>query len=206
VPFYKSKPSKYLVAMLLGVIGFAILVPYTPIGEFFGFVAPPPAFFFALVGILGAYAILAESVKNWFYKRNAHRLEQVLVPKRKTVYVGQVDRLLQDMVAVICLRSEDEISIDTLADDLSSVINYAIDANQMLRNLHHLRRSGLVSVDWQKRTVIRNKSLKDYVIRNVVPTEKWPIIMEDWRRTNTIILNKRGSINADYQELLLQNK
>jgi len=46
---------------------------------------PPPAFFLALVGILGAYALLAEGIKKWFYKRNAQRLEQVLVPKRKTI-------------------------------------------------------------------------------------------------------------------------
>jgi Mg2+-importing ATPase len=85
VPFYKSKPSKYLTMMLLSVISFAIIVPYTPVGAFFGFMPPPPAFFLALVGILGAYALLAEGIKRWFYKRNAQRLEQVLVPKRKTI-------------------------------------------------------------------------------------------------------------------------
>ncbi len=58
VPFYKSKPSKYLVIMLLTVISFAIIVPYTPVGAFFGFVPPPPAFYLALAGILGAYALL----------------------------------------------------------------------------------------------------------------------------------------------------
>ena len=61
VPFYKSKPSKYLVLMLLAVISFAIIVPYTPVGAFFGFVPPPPAFYLALAGILGAYALLAET-------------------------------------------------------------------------------------------------------------------------------------------------
>ncbi|MCJ7423494.1 magnesium-translocating P-type ATPase [Candidatus Bathyarchaeota archaeon] len=85
VPFYKSKPSKYLTMMLLSVISFAIIVPFTPVGAFFGFVPPPPAFFLALVGILGAYALLAEGIKRWFYKRNAQRLEQVLVPTRKTI-------------------------------------------------------------------------------------------------------------------------
>ncbi len=83
IPFYKSKPSKYLAIMLLSVISFAIIVPFTPIGKFFGFTAPPPAFFLVLAGILGAYALLAEAVKRWFYKRYAHRLEQALVPKRR---------------------------------------------------------------------------------------------------------------------------
>ncbi len=86
VPFYKSRPSKYLTIMLLSVISFAIIVPFTPAGSFFGFVPPPPAFFLALVGILGAYALLAEGIKRWFYKRNAQRLEQVFVPKRKAIH------------------------------------------------------------------------------------------------------------------------
>jgi len=86
VPFYKSKPSKYLTMMLLSTISFAVIVPFTPVGALFGFVPPPPAFFLALVGILGAYALLAEGVKRWFYKHNAQRLEQVMVPKRKTIY------------------------------------------------------------------------------------------------------------------------
>ena len=83
VPFYKSKPSKYLAIMLLAVISFAIIVPYTPVGTFFGFVPPPPAFYLALAGILGAYAVLAETVKRWFYKRYGERVEQVLVVKKK---------------------------------------------------------------------------------------------------------------------------
>ena len=74
--------------MLLAVISFAIIVPYTPLGAFFGFVPPPPAFYLALAGILGAYAVLAETVKKWFYKRNANLLEQVRVVKVKTVYLG----------------------------------------------------------------------------------------------------------------------
>jgi len=69
VPFYKSKPSKYLTIMLLSVISFAVIVPYTPIGAFFGFVPPPFAFYLVLAGILGAYAVLAETVKRFFYKR-----------------------------------------------------------------------------------------------------------------------------------------
>jgi len=83
VPFYKSKPSKYLAIMLLAVISFAVIVPYTPVGTFFGFVPPPPTFYLALAGILGAYAVLAETVKRWFYKRYGQRVEQVLVVKKK---------------------------------------------------------------------------------------------------------------------------
>jgi Mg2+-importing ATPase len=203
VPFYKSKPSKYLAIMLLAVISFAVIVPYTPVGEFFKFVPPPPTFYLALAGILGAYALLAETVKRWFYKKNAQRVEQVLVPKRKTVYFDKTAKFMQDIVAVISLRFEDEISIDSLIDDLRSAVNYPIDSDRMVRNLQHLRRLGLVSLDWQKRTIKREKPLKEYVSKNVVESEMWLAISEDWIKIGTAIQNRRGAVNAEYQELLL---
>lgn len=202
VPFYKSKPSKYLIAMLLSVIGFAIIVPFTPLGGFFGFVPPPPAFFLALAGILGAYALLAEAVKRWFYKRNAHRLEQVLVPKRKAVYFSSAVKFMQNMVAVISLRFEDEISIDKLIEDLNSAVNYPIDQDKLIRNLQYLRRSGLISVDWHRRMIKREKPLKEYVKNNATVRETWSAISEDWRKINAIIQSKYGNANVEYQELL----
>jgi Mg2+-importing ATPase len=82
MPFYKSKPSKLLLLSSLAVIGFALIMPFTLIGDLFDFVMPPPAFFVVLAILIGAYLTLAEVVKNWFYKRYAYRLEQVLIPKR----------------------------------------------------------------------------------------------------------------------------
>jgi hypothetical protein len=202
VPFYKSKPSKYLIAMLLGIIGFGILVPFTPLATFFGFVALPPAYFLVLAGILGVYTLLAEAVKLWFYRRNAHRLEQFPVPKRRTIYFGQAERLMQDILAIVCLRLEDEISINSLTDDLNSVVKYVTNSKQITRSLQHLKRSGAINVDWRVRNVIRSKSLKDYVLKNVVGSEKWPVLLDDWRRTSAEIMNRRGGVNSAYQELL----
>ena len=202
VPFYKSKPSKYLVAMLLAVISFAIIVPYTPVGAFFGFVPPPPAFYLALAGILGAYAVLAETVKKWFYKRNASRLEQIRVPKVKTVFSDRTVRFMQDMIAVVSLQPDEEFSIESLTGDLNSAVNYPINPNQLARNLQYLRRSGLISVDWNKRTIKREKTLKDYVKKEVVSAPKWTTISEDWRKINAVILNKYGKVNPEYQQLL----
>jgi hypothetical protein len=201
-PFYKSKPSKYLLASSLGIIGFALVVPFTPLGSLFGFVPPPPAFFVALALILSAYLLLAEVVKSWFYKHNAYRLEQVLIPKRKPFYLNRTAKFMQDMVAVISLRFEDEISIDSLTEDLNSVIIYPINPNQVVRNFQYLRRSGLISVDWHTRMIKREKPLKEYVTKTVTASEMWPTIAEDWRRINTIVQNKRNRANAEYQELL----
>jgi Mg2+-importing ATPase len=202
VPFYKSKPSKYLAIMLLFVIIAAITIPYTPVNTFFGFVPPPPTYFLALAVILGAYALLAEAVKSWFYKRNAYLLEQVLIPKRKPFYLTRRARFMQNMVAVISLRAEDEISIDSFVEDLSSALTFPFNTNQMDRSLQQLRRSGLVTMNWHRRTIKREKPLKEYVKKNVVDSEMWPTIAEDWRRIYSIILGRRSEVNAEYQQLL----
>jgi len=115
-PFYKSKPSKYLFISSLSIVAIALVLPFTQLGAIFGFVAPPPLFFVALAILLGAYLLLAEVVKNWFYKRHAYRIEQVLVPKR-AFYVPRTARLMQDMIAVISLRYEDEFSIESFTED-----------------------------------------------------------------------------------------
>jgi P-type Mg2+ transporter len=203
VPFYKSRPSKYLSIMLLSVISFAVIVPYTPLGAFFGFVPPPPTFYLALAGILGAYAVLAETVKKWFYKRNSHRVEQVLVPKRKTIYsTSRAGKFMQDMVAVISLRVEDEISIDSLTDDLKSVMTFPFYSDQLVQNLQFLRRTGLVSVDWKTRTIKRERALGEYVKKNVVSSEMWQVAGVEWRRINSLLQNKYGKLNSEYQNLL----
>lgn len=81
-PFWKSKPGKFITVSSIVVISFALIVPLTPLGAVFGFVPPPLEFYLILAGILGAYLLAAELVKVWFYKHNAYRLEQVVVPKR----------------------------------------------------------------------------------------------------------------------------
>ncbi len=202
VPFWKSKPSKYLAAMLLFVIGFAMIVPYTPLGDFFGFEPPPPAFYLVLAGILGAYALLAETVKRWFYKRNSHRLEQVLIPKRQSFFLNRTARVMQDMVAIIALRNEDEISIDSLIEDLRSATIASIDPDLVVKNLQHLRRTGLASIDWHLRTVKREPALKEYVSKTVLPTEIWPTVAADWRRVASTLESKYGSVNAEYRRNL----
>jgi Mg2+-importing ATPase len=204
VPFYKSKPSKYLAIMLLVVVASAVIIPYTPVNAYFGFVPPPPTYFLALAGILGFYAVLAEAVKSWFYKRNAYRLEQVLIPKRKPFYLTRSAKFMQDMVAVLSLRLEDEISIDSLLEDLNSVITYPINQNELFRNLQHLRRAGIINVNWHTRMIKREKPLKEYVKKNVIESDMWPTIAEDWMKISASIQNRRGAVNSEYQERILQ--
>jgi Mg2+-importing ATPase len=200
-PFWKSKPSKYLVISSIAIVAFALAVPYTPLGELFSFVPPPPLFFAALAILLASYLLLAEAVKVWFYKRNAYRLEQVLVPKR-TVYVTRTAKLMQDMIAVISLRAEEEFPIESLTEDLNSALSYPINSTQMARNLQYLRRSNLISVDWRKRTIKREKALKEYVKKSIVASPAWASTSDDWRKINLILLNKHDAVNPEYQDIL----
>jgi len=74
-----------LIVSSLVVLGVAFIIPSTSLGELFGFVEPPFAFFIILTGLIGAYLFLVEIVKKWFFKRYSHLLEQVLVPQRKVM-------------------------------------------------------------------------------------------------------------------------
>jgi hypothetical protein len=187
--------------MLLSVISFAIIISYTPVGAFFGFVPPPPAFYLALAGILGAYAVLAETVKKLFYKQYGNRVEQVLVPKRKTIYTSRSAKFMQNTIAVLSLRPEDKISIDSLTEDLRSTLNYPFYPDELVRNLQYLRREGLISVDWQNRTIKREKSLSEYVKKNVFASETWSTVAADWRAVSILIQDRYKALNVEFQKL-----
>ena len=204
-PFFKSKPSKYLALTSLIIVGFSLLLPFTSFGDkYFHFVPPPFTFFIALALVVGAYLVLAEIIKNWFYARNAHRIEQVLVPKRQISYITNRNaRLVQNIVAMICLRFESEISIDSLFEDIAGTISYPVDSDLVIQNLQYLRRAGLISVDWHKRIIKREKPMKEYVTKSVVANGMWPSIIEDWRRISKATQDKYNNINPEYQELLI---
>ena len=76
-PFYKSKPSKPLALASLSIVGFALILPFTLLGNWFGFVKPPVTFFVFLIAFVVAYLSMVELLKRWFYKRFAYRLEQL---------------------------------------------------------------------------------------------------------------------------------
>jgi len=70
-PFYRSRPSKYLLSSSIAILAFAYALPFTPLGALFGFMEPPYEFFIALAIMTGSYLILTEIVKNQFYKKYA---------------------------------------------------------------------------------------------------------------------------------------
>ena len=202
-PFWKSKPGKLLTISSITIIAVAIAIPYTFLGDqYFQFVRPTLLFFAFLAALVGAYMVLAEVVKRFFYKRHAYRIEQVLIPKRRALYVSRNARLVQDIAAVVCLRPENEISFDSLLEDLSRSLSYPIDSDQVLQNLQHLRRGGLISVDWHQRLIKREGPMKEYVLKRVASSETWPMLFEDWLKIARVVNEKYGKTNPEYQDLL----
>jgi Mg2+-importing ATPase len=202
-PFWKSKPGKLLLLSSFSIIAVALIIPFSFLGElYFGFVQPPLTFLAILAVLIVAYLLLVEVVKRWFYKRNSYRIEQVLIPKRRVLYLSRNARLVQEIVAVVCLRVEDEISVNSLIEDLASSVSYPIDTDQVLQNLQHLRRGGLVNIDWHKRVIKREGPMKEYVTKRVVDSEMWPMVFEDWLKINKTIQDRYGEVNREFQELL----
>ncbi len=79
-PFYKSRPSKFLLISTLGVVAFALILPLTPIGRLFKFEVPPFTFFIILAGLLIVYLALVDLVKRWFYRHYSYGLEVISKP------------------------------------------------------------------------------------------------------------------------------
>jgi Mg2+-importing ATPase len=66
---WRSRPSR---GLALGVTGCALVgavLPFTPAAPWLGFVPLPLPLFAVLIGMVGAYLILVEIVKGWFYRR-----------------------------------------------------------------------------------------------------------------------------------------
>ena len=53
---------------LAAVVGLAVLLPFTPLGAWFGFVPPSAAFLFAIAGLTVTYLLLAQGAKWAFYR------------------------------------------------------------------------------------------------------------------------------------------
>ncbi|WP_445005741.1 magnesium-translocating P-type ATPase [Exiguobacterium alkaliphilum] len=65
---YRSRPAPILLyaSILVGLL--AIGVPYLPIAPLFGLTPLPLPLLVTLLGLLGGYVLLNETVKRWFYK------------------------------------------------------------------------------------------------------------------------------------------
>jgi Mg2+-importing ATPase len=65
----RSRPHPWLAFTSLAVVGAALLLPFTPLAPYLGFVPLPTPFFGVLFGLLIAYLLAVEGGKQWFYRR-----------------------------------------------------------------------------------------------------------------------------------------
>lgn len=68
-PFFKSRPGKYLLMTTLLIIAVTLVVPFTPLGEVFGFQPVPLWFMFVIAVIVLLYVAGAEITKRIFYSK-----------------------------------------------------------------------------------------------------------------------------------------
>ena len=65
-PFH-SRPSRLLAAISITVVGIAIALPFTALGQWFGFTPPPIGLLVAISSLVIAYLLLAQAIKTAFY-------------------------------------------------------------------------------------------------------------------------------------------
>jgi Mg2+-importing ATPase len=68
-PFFKSRPGKYLLIATLSIAVVTIILPFTPLGDVFGFSPLPLTTYLLLFLIVVGYIIAAEITKTFFYKK-----------------------------------------------------------------------------------------------------------------------------------------
>jgi Mg2+-importing ATPase len=200
-PFYKSRPSMPLLISSLSIVAVALILPFTPIGRWFDFDQRAITFLVILPLFVATYLALVEIVKLLFYPRHGQKLEQIPIPQRAMAYITPTARFLQTAIALICLRFEDEISIDSLLSDLKAMATQPIDSDQVTSGLHSLRHAGFVAIDWKKGMIKRQPAMKNYVDR-LVKSEFWSRTKDDWRAAGSLTHRRYGKVNPTYQRFL----
>lgn len=71
VPFYKSRPSRFLIISSILVILAGIAITFTPAGNLFGFVPLTLPYFLLIAALVTGYIVVVELVKTRFYRTPA---------------------------------------------------------------------------------------------------------------------------------------
>ena len=68
IPFFRSRPGKWLALLTLVTVAFGTVVPFTPLGSLMGFTALPPAFWILNILMTVTNLFLVDAGKGFFYK------------------------------------------------------------------------------------------------------------------------------------------
>jgi Mg2+-importing ATPase len=69
IPFLQSRPSVTLAAMSASIMVAGIVIPFTALGRYLGFTAPPPLYWGLLAATLLCYIVLTQFMKAWLLRR-----------------------------------------------------------------------------------------------------------------------------------------
>lgn len=67
LPFFKSLPGRYLSIATGLIVLFVLILPFTPLSKWFGFVKLPFVLYLWMFLLITIYILCAEMVKHWFY-------------------------------------------------------------------------------------------------------------------------------------------
>lgn len=68
IPFFTSRPGKWLTLLTLSCVAFGTILPFTFLGGFLGFAPLPPEYWGLLVLMVVTYLLLVDAGKVFFYK------------------------------------------------------------------------------------------------------------------------------------------
>ena len=106
-PFFRSKPGKYLLIATLLIIGLTLILPFTPLGQVFGFI-PLPISFILFVGIIvGLFMVAAEI--NAIISRK--------VPEYSAIAIFTGNKFLVTMIKAINAAALPAVLINALTID-----------------------------------------------------------------------------------------
>jgi Mg2+-importing ATPase len=70
-PFYRSRPATLLLTSTIALMAIALLIPWLPFSNVFGFVPLPPTALLVIATITVLYVVTTELAKRWFYREPA---------------------------------------------------------------------------------------------------------------------------------------
>ena len=68
-PFWKSKTHKYVTMSVIGFVLLGFIIPFTPLGAYFGFTMPSAIVTTTILALVFVYLIIVEFTKKWIYKK-----------------------------------------------------------------------------------------------------------------------------------------
>jgi Mg2+-importing ATPase len=68
IPFFSSRPGKWLTVLTLACIAFGTILPFTSIGSFLGFTALPLNYWPLMILMVATYLLLVDAGKVFFYR------------------------------------------------------------------------------------------------------------------------------------------